>query len=170
MSDSKIKKSKRKAKSTADKALESEDHSPTKKQAVQGLSSASSPASVASASPKIPPVVASAPLASKRAAKKVVRFEYGYPIEGHHYRPSDEFSDDDDDASIILQLRCKLFFILLRLGPIIFLDILFYFFRNWRLQNSTERPNWYSRNRNANLHCLNASWGDFISWEMWSLG
>ena len=168
MSDSKIKKSKRKAKSTADKALESEDHSPTKKQAVQGLSSASSPASVASASPKNPPVVASAPLASKRAAKKVVRFEYGYPIEGHHYRPSDEFSDDDDDASIILQLRCKLFssccdWVRLYFGYI-------FFFRNWRLQNSTERPNWYSRNRNANLHCLNASWGDFISWEMWSLG
>ena len=109
MSNTKLKKTKRKAKTEADKMTSEEASSPSKKQAVQGLSSASSPASVASASPKIPPVVASAPLASKRAAKKAVRFEYGYPIEGHHYRPSDEFSDDDDDASIILQLRCKLF-------------------------------------------------------------
>jgi hypothetical protein len=54
---------------------------------------------------KIPPVVALvAPLASKKTFKDVI-FEYGYPVEGHHYRPSDEFSDDDDDASIILQLR-----------------------------------------------------------------
>ena len=110
VSDKKTKKDKRKAKAEADKMTSEEASLPSKKQAVQGLSSASSPASVASASPKIPPVVAPvAPLASKRAVKTAVRFEYGYPIEGHHYRPSDEFSDDDDDASIILQLRCKLF-------------------------------------------------------------
>ena len=110
MSDKKLEKGKRKAKTEVNKmALEMEASSPSKKQAVQGLSSASSPASVASASPKIPPVVAPvAPLASKKTFKDVI-FEYGYPIEGHHYRPSDEFSDDDDDASIILQLRCKLF-------------------------------------------------------------
>ena len=81
-------------------ALEVEESSPSKKQAVQGPSNASSPASVASASPKIPPVVAPvAPLASKRTVK-AVRFEYGYPIDGHPYRPSDEFSDDDDEFSI----------------------------------------------------------------------
>ena len=101
MSDKKLKKDKRKAKAEADKmALETGVSSPAKRQAVQGPSSASSPASVASASPKIPPVVALvAPLASKKTVK-AVRFEYGYPIEGHPYRPSDEFSDDDDEYSI----------------------------------------------------------------------
>ena len=101
MSNKKLKKDKRKAKAEADKmALETEASPSAKKQAVQGPSSASSPASVASASPKIPPVVALvAPLASKRTVK-AVRFEYGYPIEGHPYRPLDEFSDDDDEYSI----------------------------------------------------------------------
>ena len=99
VSDKKTKKDKRKAKAEADKmALETGVSSPAKKQAVQGPSSASSPASeVASASPKIPPVVALvAPLALIKTVK-AVRFEYGYPIEGHPYRPSDEFSDDDDE-------------------------------------------------------------------------
>ena len=102
VSDKKTKKDKKRSKAEADKmALEVEESSPSKKQAVQGPSNASSPASVASASPKIPPVVAPvAPLASKRAVKKAVRFEYGYPIEGHPYRPSDEFSEDDDEFSI----------------------------------------------------------------------
>ena len=40
-----------------------------------------------------------APLASKKTVK-AVRFEYGYPIEGHPYCPSDELSDDDDEFSI----------------------------------------------------------------------
>ena len=102
MSDKKLKKHKRKAKAEADKmALETGVSPLAKKQAVQGPSSASSPASeAASASPKIPPVVAPvAPLASKRTVK-AVRFEYGYPIDGHPYRPLDEFSDDDDEYSI----------------------------------------------------------------------
>ena len=101
MSDPKIKKGKRKAKLTEDKALEVEESSPkSRKKAVQGPSNASSPSSVKAASPKIPTVVASAPLASKRAIEKVVQFEYGYPIEEHPYRPSDEFSEDDDEFSI----------------------------------------------------------------------
>ena len=79
--------------------------SSAKKAASQGSrTSLSSPASeeAASASPQPTAVVVknTPPATQRTIKKKIVSYEYGYPIEGQPYRPADEFSEDDDDFAI----------------------------------------------------------------------
>ena len=79
--------------------LESPGASSAKKTAMQ--SSSPVPAVVApTPSQQTAVVSAKSPLASQRAIKKIVSFEYGYPLEGEPYRPENEFSDDDDGSAI----------------------------------------------------------------------
>ena len=79
--------------------------SSAKKAEIQGSRtnmSSPAPAEVASTSPKPTAVVVknTPPAAKKTIKKKIVSYEYGYPIEGQPYRPADEFSEDDDDFAI----------------------------------------------------------------------
>ena len=117
--------------------------SPAKKLAVQEPKSSSSlpvPPEVAPLQPSAV-VAKAAPPASKKIVKAVI-FENGYPVEGQSYRPADEFSDDDDDASIRRAvILLQTFFSSCCDWVQLFFWIFYFIFRNWRLQNSTKRPN-----------------------------